>query len=226
MRVSPQVRVDLVPDVIVKLVAALLGPARFPHPFPVRRVVPHGSLLRQDEAALLRVLLLQALFQGDGIHAHQHLEDFEVALQVVGGGQQAAQHARLGQDQRLAAFPIAAQSSECLANMRHLLFVRLGRELLHRQQLLDQRGGVTQGVGDDGGVGHGVTASKGSQRGVQSLAVRQRSNAGVRYSVAVGVVAGQIKTADTLHRSIMERIALAGWRSPPSPVPSLPGQQA
>ena len=88
--------------------------------------------------------------EGFVVHGHQLLEDLQVPCRIVGGRQQAAEDAGLVEDQRLAALPVAAQGGEGLAMHRHLLLVRLGGELLHRQQALDQGGGVLEGKGDDG----------------------------------------------------------------------------
>ena len=115
-RVSAQVRVDLIPDVIEELVAALLGPAASCTHSRYGASCPTDRSCARMKRLSLEFFASRRFSKDDGIHAHQHLEDFEVALQVVGGGQQAAQHARFSQDQRLAAFPIAAKGGEGLAD--------------------------------------------------------------------------------------------------------------
>ena len=96
-------------------------------------------------------LRLARAAEGEIVHSHQHLEDLKVAFRFVRRGQEGPQYAGFGQDQGLSALPVGAERGQGLAVYRHLLLVRLGRQLLHRKEALDERGGVLEREGHDRG---------------------------------------------------------------------------
>ena len=145
-----------------------------------------GSALPADDEGLV-------------VHRHELLEDLKVARRIVGRRQQATQDAGLVEDERLAALPVAAERGERLALHRHLLLVRLCRELLHRQQPLDERGRVLERERRDGVRSFGVL----EQRQVKEIRLhRPAALASGRRLLAVGE---RVETARAASRAACPR---------------------
>lgn len=86
----------------------------------------------------LRLAPAQAAF----IHGQQRVQQREIARRVIGGRQQRGQDAGAHQNQRLAAFPIAAECSQRLAGAALAFLLGLHADLLRGEHTLDQGGRV------------------------------------------------------------------------------------
>ena len=103
---------------------------------------------------------LTANYKGFVIHRHQFLEDREITGRIAGRWQKTSEDARLIQDKRLAALPIASQSRQRLALNRHLFFVSFCRKLLDGKQPLDEGWSAFKTEGDYGLI-HLLISNKG-----------------------------------------------------------------